>query len=166
MRVNIDAKVLVNSGDLISEYTKELENKEFAIVPNQWGDLTVVKFADIKVELKYVDKILDKRKAKSRGEVLIRTQMKKKFIANDIIISNKNFYFVGDKVKTIEINKILQIEMYDNYFDIVTQKERFGIMSNSLKFNIHVITMLEWISSGNIDEKYSGKKIKFTRSNQ
>lgn len=161
MRVNIDSKVLVNKVGLIKEYTEELQTVEFKISQNEWGDLNIVKFENIKVELKYTDRVLDKRKSKSRGEVAIKSKTKKKFLANDIIISNKHIYFIDAEVKKIQIDEIIQIEMYDNYLDIITRKERFGIVANSLRFNIHFITMLEWISTNKIDDKYIGKKIKF-----
>lgn len=165
MRINIDAKILVNQLSLIQEYINELQAAEFKILPNEWGDLNVVKFEGVKVELKFTDQILDKRRGKERGVISIHNQIKKKLISNDVIISNQNVYFPGNELKSIELSKIIQIDVHDTHIEVITAKQRFEISTNSFKFNIHFITMLEWIMEAQIDAQYIGKTIKFTQTN-
>lgn len=164
MRINIDAKILVNQLSLIQEYINELQAAEFKILPNEWGDLNVVKFEGVKVELKFTDQILDKRRGKERGVISIHNQIKKKLISNDVIISNQNVYFPGNELKSIELSKIIQIDVHDTHIEVITAKQRFEISTNSFKFNIHFITMLEWIMEAQIDAQYIGKTIKFAQT--
>lgn len=165
MRINIEASILVNQLNLIQEYINELKAAEFKILQNEWGDLNVVKFEGVKVELKFTDQILDKHKNKDRGQISIVNQIKKKQIANDVIISNERVYFPGTELKTIELKKIIQIDVYDTHVEVITSKQRFEISTNSFKFNIHFITMLEWVIEAQIDNQYLGKTVKFTQTN-
>ncbi len=163
MRVQIDSKILINNSTEIQKFSNELFETEFKINRNEWGDLSIVKFDNVKVELVFNDRIYDKRGVKLKREVAIRTREKKKFVASTILVSNKKIHFTGEEENHIDLNKIQIIDFNEKFITLITEKQKYQINTNSLKFNVYLLTLLEWISANNIDEKFEGKKIKFKK---
>ncbi len=161
MKIQIDGKLLISKGDMISVYSKEMLMQEFKISKNNFNELSIVKFDNIKVDLIYKDFTYDKRNRKTRGEVSIINKNKAKYITDNIIVTNKSIRFDDDGKYKIELAKIKVIDVHTDHLNIITNNNTFQIKTNSFKFNIYMISLLEWIESNQIDDRYIGKKIKF-----
>ncbi len=161
MQIRIDSKTLISKSLQINTNSEELLKQEFKVNKNAWGDLNIVKFDNIKAELVFNDRIHDKRSSHIKGEVILRAKTKKKFIANNIVLSNKRIHISGEEERHILIEDIKFIDFTDQAITINTAKQTIEINTKSFQFNVYIITLLEWINANNIDESYVGKKIKF-----
>lgn len=161
MQIQIDSKILINRSDAINVYAKELLEAEFKINKNKWGDLSIVKFDKINCQLIYTDWIHDKRGAKGRGEVSMKQKVKKKFLADNIIVSNNYIHVCGVEEMHIKLQSIKMINFQEKQVSIITGKHRYQIVTNSFKLNVHLITIIEWIASTSINNTHIGKKIRF-----
>lgn len=164
MKVNVDAKLLLDYANYIVDYTAELQSNNFKIVRSQWGDLIVVKFQKVHVEISVPQIIFDAGKEKNK--VQVRAETAKKDVIYDVVITDKKIHFVGAEYQVIDLRAIDSLDLYANSLVINCNNQRLVLKTHSFKLNIYIIAIIEFILSTTIDDSLIGKNIKFAKNVQ
>lgn len=166
MKVVIDSKLLVYRAAEFASISDQLLSNSFKITRNQDGDLNVVKFENIKVELIFNNTYREQYHGRAKTEVKFKLQEKSKYLADSIILTNKKIKFIGNEKKDIVIEQISQLQLTDDSIYIFANKKKYQVNTKSFKLNVYLITMLEWISSNIIDQQFENKTVKFKVENK
>lgn len=161
MKVVLDSKLLIYRAEEFAILSNQLMDKQFKITRSNEGDLDIVKFENIKVDVFFTDTYKKPYQGNRRTEVKFKVKEKTKYLADSMIISNKKIKFIGTQNKGIKIVDITQLQLSDTAILLFTDKHKYQLETKSFKLNVYLLIILEWVSSNQIDEQFEDKTIKF-----